>query len=331
MGRTSGSAMSEHLSVAIPPVDVDLISAWMKTTSAREKICRFLQNATGLLATQSGPETAESLLALKASSSATRKVLRFWNPIDNFRDMFKQLFVNKGDFLARLFSAGGAFGCGMTFVMDHFSYIHKIGMRKRNPDTPNFDWWSDFFWLVDAVSGLLAVVYKMALQRLAQARLMTAADATASANQMFVKADKNQDGQLSKSELKKFLGSDPSVLAKAGLSKDMGWSNLLGSIDQDGDGKFDKSEFAQWWVNSLKVHGAVAKLPHEQSDKERLADVNNWVDLVRNLFDIPCALACIKWSGYDAPVLKARIASYGVLTSVCGLWQSYNKINPRKL
>ena len=69
-------------------------------------------------------------------------MLRFWNPIDNFRDMFKQLFVNKvlcpgtaavthvpacqGDFLARLFSAGGAFGCGMTFVMDHFSYIHKV-------------------------------------------------------------------------------------------------------------------------------------------------------------------------------------------------------------
>merc|ERR1711865_737608 len=201
---TSGSAMSEHLSVAIPPVDVDLISAWMKTTSAREKICRFLQNATGLLATQSGPETAESLLALKASSSA-RKVLRFWNPIDNFRDMFKQLFVNKGDFLARLFSAGGAFGCGMTFVMDHFSYIHKIGMRKRNPDTPNFDWWSDFFWLVDAVSGLLAVVYKMALQRMAQARLMAAADATALANKMFMQADKNNDAQLSKTELKKFL------------------------------------------------------------------------------------------------------------------------------
>ena len=73
-----------------------------------------------LLAVQS-PEHAESALALKASVSASRKVLhcallvhpccctmrssgiraltvgckvlRFWNPIDNFRDIYKQIFV----------------------------------------------------------------------------------------------------------------------------------------------------------------------------------------------------------------------------------------------
>lgn len=307
----------------------------MNRRCAREKLCRFLQNASALLAVQS-PEHAESALALKASVSASRKVLRFWNPIDNFRDIYKQLFVATGCPITRLFSAGGAFGTGMTFVMDHFSYVHKIGMRKRQPDTPDFDWWSDFFWLVDATFGLLAVLWKMLVQRIQQAKLLSTQAATAIALESFATADKNHDGELSKSELKKFLSANSGskhdeLVAKYNTSKQLGWANLFATMDTDGDGKFSPSEFSNWYVAVLKAHGVVSKLPCEMSDKERLADVNNWVDLIRNLGDIPCALACIKWGGLGAPGLKARIASYGVVTSLCGLWQSYNKINPRKL
>eukprot|EP00658_Telonema_sp_P-2_P019583 TRINITY_DN1772_c0_g1_i4.p1 TRINITY_DN1772_c0_g1~~TRINITY_DN1772_c0_g1_i4.p1 ORF type:complete len:320 (+),score=59.43 TRINITY_DN1772_c0_g1_i4:210-1169(+) len=316
------SSPRSHLEVAIPPVSTPLLSAWFKTTAAREKICRLLQNATRMLAFYSRDKaSAASLLALGASASATRKVLRFWNPVDNFTSAYKELCTGKGPLLPRALAAAGSVSCGMTFVMDHFAYPISIGMSKKGPNTPDYLWWSDFFWFWDAFCGLLHTLHKLAAHKLRQASSMTVEDATKSALDLYQEADKNKDGSLTKTEIKNFIKLTPSLRQIFDVNN--GWAAVWKSLDTDSDSVFSGAEWSAAYVRGLEAQGLIAK---PTTDSDRLYEVNIYVDLFRNLLDIPCALQCMRLFGWDAPAGLGRVYGYGVFTSLCGIWQSYNKV-----
>jgi len=51
--------------------------------------------------------------------------------------------------------------------------------------------------------------------------------------------DLNNDGKISKEELKKVLGSDPSFATK----NDSYWEQMIKEVDKDNDGEIDYNEF----------------------------------------------------------------------------------------
>jgi len=307
------------MDAAIPPVTIDLVSAWFKTTVAREKLCRLLQNATQLLAvSMQGKENIATALAVKASMSATRKVLRFWNPVDCFRDSVKAL-ASKQPTIPKLLSFGGSGACMLTFVCDHMDYFVKMGIRKKTNSTPAWGWWSDFWWLIDASCGTLLSLYKIYVASLLLASkqaMLCLSNKTA--EEIFNAADKNNDGVLTKTELKKFSQQDVTLRQLFDVHNH-GWAKMWQDIDTDGDGKFTKEEFSV-------AYNAVIKQLRDETGSQGFNQLNMYVDLFRNLFDIPCALACISWLNMHAPERAARVAAYGTFTSLCGIWQSYYKV-----
>jgi len=96
--------------------------------------------------------------------------------------------------------------------------------------------------------------------------------------QVFAKADKNSDGEVTKSELKKFLQEEGSAKVREAFGVSEGWAKLFEEIDANNDGKFCLTEFkAIYTKKMLAAGGGAAKGATEQpqgkkSKKEKKAE-----------------------------------------------------------
>jgi len=73
---------------------------------------------------------------------------------------------------------------------------------------------------------------------------------TAAATQLFGSVDKNDDGILSHTELKKHLQNQPWALPFL-KSEGFHWADLWAAYDQDGDGHIDEGEFVRMYHEKL--------------------------------------------------------------------------------
>ena len=75
-------------------------------------------------------------------------------------------------------------------------------------------------------------------------------DDVPSAATLYTAIDKNEDGRLSKSEIKKYLKAQP--WAQAYITADhFTWKALWDKFDADGDGRLDEDEFGRWYTEEL--------------------------------------------------------------------------------
>jgi len=70
------------------------------------------------------------------------------------------------------------------------------------------------------------------------------------AEDFFGRADLNNDGTLSKNELKKLIKKDAPLKAKLVPA---GWGAFFGELDSDGDGIIDKEEFVQFYISKCST------------------------------------------------------------------------------
>eukprot|EP00756_Hemistasia_phaeocysticola_P028382 Hpha_TRINITY_DN16172_c1_g1::TRINITY_DN16172_c1_g1_i12::g.7868::m.7868 len=81
------------------------------------------------------------------------------------------------------------------------------------------------------------------------------------AGQVFDAMDRNKDGQLSHSEIKKYLREHPEVKKQLGV---VHWGAFFDRWDADGDGRVQKAEFLKSWVEvttSAKAKAAAGDAP----------------------------------------------------------------------
>jgi Ca2+-binding EF-hand superfamily protein len=71
------------------------------------------------------------------------------------------------------------------------------------------------------------------------------ARATAWAHRVFMAADANGDGTLTKSEVKRYFKTNPTDKQQL-LGVDFKWAHFWGEIDEDGNGSLDVTEFAHF-------------------------------------------------------------------------------------
>jgi len=82
----------------------------------------------------------------------------------------------------------------------------------------------------------------------------TMADLAADAAKIFSSADKNGDGTLTKSEIKKYASTTAGSALKSLFDvKNSGWSKLWETVDADGDGSFSLEEFTNAYVAAIKA------------------------------------------------------------------------------
>merc|ERR1711934_318573 len=84
-----------------------------------------------------------------------------------------------------------------------------------------------------------------------------AAEAAATARHVFQDADKNKNGFLTKSEIRKYFKKHPAEKNHI-LGSDFQWNEFFTDMDKDGDKKFDVNEFADFVTGSFKLAGNVA-------------------------------------------------------------------------
>jgi Ca2+-binding EF-hand superfamily protein len=70
---------------------------------------------------------------------------------------------------------------------------------------------------------------------------------------VFVSADKNKDGTLTKSEIKNYFKGNP-LDKEALLGKDFHWHAFWGEMDEDGNGTFDVGEFTHMAIKVVESH-----------------------------------------------------------------------------
>eukprot|EP00729_Bicosta_minor_P009252 gene9252-6687_t len=78
--------------------------------------------------------------------------------------------------------------------------------------------------------------------------------ANAWATRVFGAADKNGDGILTKSELKKYFKANTTD-KEALVGKDFHWNTFWGEMDEDGDGTIDAAEFTSMAIKVARGHG----------------------------------------------------------------------------
>ena len=81
-----------------------------------------------------------------------------------------------------------------------------------------------------------------------------AAEAKRLAQQVFQDADKNKNGFLTKSEIRKYFKKH-SAEKNLILGSDFRWSEFFTIMDKNGDEKFDLNEFTNFVISSSKLAG----------------------------------------------------------------------------
>jgi len=94
---------------------------------------------------------------------------------------------------------------------------------------------------------------------------------------IFAKADADHDGQLTKSEIKKYMKEEPRLKTAFGVDKENGWSRLWEHADEDNDGSITLTEWkalynAKMGGSSIETRPAEEpKQSKKQSKKEKKA------------------------------------------------------------
>ena len=83
-------------------------------------------------------------------------------------------------------------------------------------------------------------------------RSMATATAAEIAQQVFQEADKNKNGFLTKSELRKYFKTHPEEKNRI-LGSEFKWNEFFTNMDENGDNQFDLNEFTNFVTNSSKL------------------------------------------------------------------------------
>ena len=97
---------------------------------------------------------------------------------------------------------------------------------------------------------------------------MATADATEAkrvAHQVFQDVDKDKNGFLTKSELRKYFKKHPEEKNRI-LGSDFQWKEFFTDMDKNGDNKFDVDEFTDFVVRSSKLGGTKKEEAAEPND-----------------------------------------------------------------
>ena len=79
-----------------------------------------------------------------------------------------------------------------------------------------------------------------------------ATEATRVAHQVFQDVDKDKNGFLTKSELRKYFKKHPEEKNRI-LGSDFQWKEFFTEMDKNGDNKFDVDEFTNFLLRSSKL------------------------------------------------------------------------------
>merc|ERR1719174_1568613 len=91
------------------------------------------------------------------------------------------------------------------------------------------------------------------------AATMDVAEAKRVAHQVFQDADKNKNGFLTKSEIRKYFKKHPAEKNRI-LGSDFKWNEFFTNMDKNGDKQFDEDEFTTYVVEAKRA--ADAKKAH---------------------------------------------------------------------
>ena len=83
---------------------------------------------------------------------------------------------------------------------------------------------------------------------------MDVAEAKRVAQQVFQDADKDKNGFLTKSEIRKYFKKHPAEKNRI-LGSDFQWNEFFTNMDKNGDNKFDVDEFTNFVIRSSKLAG----------------------------------------------------------------------------
>ena len=106
---------------------------------------------------------------------------------------------------------------------------------------------------------------KKAAKATAEATAEDSAEAAATARQVFQDADKNNNGFLTKSELRKYFKKHPAEKNRI-LGSDFQWKEFFTDMDKNGDNKFDVNEFTNFVIHSSKLAGTKKEEAAEPND-----------------------------------------------------------------
>ena len=97
------------------------------------------------------------------------------------------------------------------------------------------------------------------------AATMDVAEAKRVAHQVFQDADKDKNGFLTKSEIRKYFKKHPAEKNRI-LGSDFKWNEFFTNMDKNGDNKFDVDEFTNFVIRSSKLAGTKKEEAAEPND-----------------------------------------------------------------
>merc|ERR1719331_1896612 len=95
-----------------------------------------------------------------------------------------------------------------------------------------------------------------------------AAEAKRVAHQVFQDADKDKNGYLTKSEIRKYFKKHPAEKTRI-LGADFHWNDFFINMDTDGDKKFDVHEFTNYVARAYKKADAKEEEAAEGPNEEK--------------------------------------------------------------
>merc|ERR1711934_941592 len=98
-----------------------------------------------------------------------------------------------------------------------------------------------------------------------------AAEAAATARQVFQAADKNKNGFLTKSEIRKYFKKHKAEKHRI-LGSDFDWKEFFTNMDKNGDNQFDEEEFTNFVTRSSKLAATKKEEAAEPNDSATTAD-----------------------------------------------------------
>ena len=112
-----------------------------------------------------------------------------------------------------------------------------------------------------------------------------AAEAKRLAQQVFQGADKNNNGFLTKTELRKYFKNHPAEKNRI-LGSDFKWNEFFTNMDKDGDKKFDVNEFTNFIVSSSKLAVTKKEEAAEPNAAPTAANTGPWLFV---MYHIACS------------------------------------------
>ena len=96
------------------------------------------------------------------------------------------------------------------------------------------------------------------------AATMDVAEAKRVAHQVFQGADKDKNGFLTKSEIRKYFKKHPAEKNRI-LGSEFKWNEFFTNMDKNGDNKFDVNEFTDYLLRSSTVSWRARRKKRQQS------------------------------------------------------------------